>query len=87
MDSGVPVSALSSLRRRARDQRGLTLTELLIGMVVTGILSTMVLAGWFALSRSYSFSLSSNNAREDGRQTISRMAREIPRRAGARGGR
>jgi prepilin-type N-terminal cleavage/methylation domain-containing protein len=68
---------LERLRRRASDQRGMTLTELLVGLIVTAILSVMVLGAWFALSRSYSFSLSSSNAREDGRQTISRMAREI----------
>jgi hypothetical protein len=37
----------------------------------------MVLTAWFALSRSASFSMSSNNARDAGRQAISRMAREI----------
>lgn len=65
------------LRRRLRDQRGITLTELLIGLIISSILSAMVIGAWLALSSSYSFSLSSNNARDAGRQAISRMAREI----------
>ena len=71
------MSMFSRLRRKARDQRGITLMELLIGLIISSILSGMVLAAWFALSSSYSFSLSSNNARDLGRQAISRMAREI----------
>lgn len=65
------------LRRRLRDQRGITLTELLIGLIISAVLSVMVLSAWFALSRSASFSMNSNNARDSGRQAISRMAREI----------
>jgi type II secretory pathway pseudopilin PulG len=65
------------LRRRLGDQRGIMLTELLIGLIISAVLSVMVLTAWFALSRSASFSMNSNNARDSGRQAISRMAREI----------
>jgi prepilin-type N-terminal cleavage/methylation domain-containing protein len=73
----LPVSRLAALRRRARDQRGLTLIELLIGLIISGILSTMVLLGWFSMSSSYSYSIASNNARDSARQALSRMSREI----------
>ena len=74
----LPVSWLAAaLRSRARGQRGLTLIELLIGLIISGILTTMVLAGWFSLSNSYSYSISSNNARDSARQALSRMVREI----------
>ena len=68
---------LHQFRRRSRDQRGMTLIELLIGLIISAVLSVMVLTAWFALSRSASYSMSSNNARDSGRQAISRMAREI----------
>jgi prepilin-type N-terminal cleavage/methylation domain-containing protein len=64
-------------RRRLRDQRGITLIELLVGLIISAVLSVMVLTAWFALSQSASFSMNSNNARDLGRQAISRMAREI----------
>jgi prepilin-type N-terminal cleavage/methylation domain-containing protein len=65
------------LRRRLHDQQGITLIELLIGLTISAVLSVMVLTAWFALSQSASFSMNSNNARDSGRQAISRMAREI----------
>lgn len=65
------------LCRRLRGQRGMSLIELLIGLIISAVLSVMVLTAWFALSRSASFSMNSNNARDSGRQAISRMAREI----------
>lgn len=73
----LPVIRLTTLRRGARDQRGITLIELLIGLIIGGILSTMVLLGWFSLSRSYSYTISSNDARDSARQALSRMSREI----------
>lgn len=70
-------SRRSALRRRLRGQRGITIVELLVGLLISGILTTMVLAGWFALTNSYSYSIASNNARDSARQALSRMAREI----------
>ena len=64
-------------RVRRRGLAGMTLTELLISIVIMSIVSTMVLMGWFALSKSYSFSVNSNVARDSGRQAMSRMEREI----------
>lgn len=60
-----------------RRQGGLTLVELLIGMTIAGLLSGMVLVGWFTLQDSYSSSVSSNKAREHARDAMSHMVREI----------
>jgi hypothetical protein len=74
---------LTLMRRRAgvgpgvRDQRGITMVELVVSMSIMGVLTIMILVGWFALSRSYSFSLSSSDSRDMARQSVSRMAREI----------
>jgi prepilin-type N-terminal cleavage/methylation domain-containing protein len=70
---------MTSLRvpRSRSGEAGMTLVELMIGLIIMSILSTMVLMGWFALSRSYSYSISSNNARDDARGAMSRMAREL----------
>lgn len=62
---------------RLRDQRGLTLVELLVGMIVMGILSTMLLLTWFSLNDSYSYSVRSYEARDNARFAVSRMEREI----------
>ena len=65
------------LPRRVRDQRGVTLVELLIGMIVMGILSTMLLLTWFSLNNSYSYSVRSYEARDNARVAVSRVQREI----------
>jgi len=46
-------------------------------MVILGIVSTMLFTTWFALSRSYAYSVNSSIARDDARQAIARMEREI----------
>ncbi len=62
---------------KRRAQSGMTLVELLIGMTVTTVLTAMILVSWFALSRSYSYSIQSSEARDNARFALSRMAREI----------
>jgi type II secretory pathway pseudopilin PulG len=71
------MTGMHRLGRRLRDQGGITLIELLVGLIISAVLSVMVLTSWYSLSQAASFSMSSNNARDDGRQAISRMAREI----------
>ena len=63
--------------RRLRDQRGITLIELLISMMIASIISSMLLVSWFALQSSYYYSINSNNARDKGRQALSRLEREV----------
>ncbi len=46
-------------------------------MSVMTIITTMILMGWFALQSSYSYSTRSSKQRDDARQALSRMQREI----------
>jgi len=41
------------------------------------VISAMILLSWFALSKSYSYSVTSNKARDNARQAIARLEREI----------
>jgi prepilin-type N-terminal cleavage/methylation domain-containing protein len=66
-----------SRRPAVRGQRGISLIELLIAMAVMSIITAMLLTGWFALSRSYGFTLHSSDARDSGRQAMQRVQREI----------
>jgi prepilin-type N-terminal cleavage/methylation domain-containing protein len=66
------------MRRGAyRSQRGITLIELLVSIIVMGILSTMIIGSWMTLTDAYSFTSRSNKHRDFAREAISRMAREI----------
>jgi len=65
------------LATRSKRQEGLTLVELLVGMVIMGIVTTMLFMTWFSLSRSYAYSVNSAVARDNARQAIARMEREI----------
>lgn len=58
-------------------QKGLTLVELLIGIIIAGILTTMILMGWFSLQNSYSMSSQSTKQREAARDAMSRIVREL----------
>ncbi len=62
---------------RMRGERGMTLVELLVAMSVMGVITTMLLMGWFALSKSYGFSVHSADARDSGRQAMQRVQREV----------
>lgn len=74
------------LPERLRGQRGMTLVELLVGIIVMGILSTLLLLTWFSLNNSYSFSVRSYEARDNARLAVSRMEREIRDMQGPRNG-
>lgn len=67
----------TSQARRRCAQQGMTLIELLISMAIMGVVSAMLLVTWFALSNSYSYTVKSGESRDDARQAMSRMAREI----------
>jgi type II secretory pathway pseudopilin PulG len=58
-------------------QAGISLIELLVSMSVMLVITAMILLGWFALQDSYSYSTKSNVQRDDARQAMSRMQREI----------
>jgi prepilin-type N-terminal cleavage/methylation domain-containing protein len=74
MESGRNVGA----EARSKDlQTGITLIELLIGMVIVSIISTMLIMGWVSLQKSYAHSIKTNNAISQARDAVSRTAREI----------
>ena len=52
--------------RPRRAQAGLTLIELLVSMIILGIITTMLIAGWINLQRGSAFAVTTNNARGDG---------------------
>jgi type II secretory pathway pseudopilin PulG len=58
-------------------QAGISLIELIVSMSVMLVITAMILLGWFALQDSYSYSTRSNVQRDDARQALSRMQREI----------
>lgn len=60
-----------------RSQRGVTLVELLVVMIIMGIVTTMILTTWFSLGRAYSYTSKSSKAREYARDSMARMTREI----------
>ena len=53
------------------------LVELLVGMVILTIVTTMVILTWTSLQNSYSYTLKSSEARSTARDTMERLRREI----------
>ena len=64
-------------KQRGDRQGGMTLVELLIAMTIMSIITAMILVSWFALSKSYSYSVSSNKARDFAREATARLEREV----------
>jgi len=69
--------ALRSALRGLRRQEGLTLMELLIGLVISAIVSAMLIMIFIALQDSNSYSVNSAMARNQARTALSRLEREI----------
>lgn len=66
-----------SIHGQKTTQRGITLIELLVSMIILGVVTTLLLAGWTSLQKSYAHSVKSNNARAEVRDAMSRIAREL----------
>jgi prepilin-type N-terminal cleavage/methylation domain-containing protein len=64
-------------RGRDRSEAGITLVELLVAMVIMGIVSAMLVAGWVSLQRASAFSIQTNNARATARDALSRVSNEL----------
>lgn len=55
----------------------MTLIEILIGVAIMGVISTMIIMSWSALQDSYSYTVKSDQARSTARDAVERMRREI----------
>jgi prepilin-type N-terminal cleavage/methylation domain-containing protein len=64
-------------RSGSRDQSGLTLIELLVGLIIMSVISTMLIMGWVSLQRAYSFTSVTNHARAAARDALDRISSEI----------
>jgi len=62
---------------RGRDQRGITLIELLAALSISLVISTLILISWFALSGSYANTTKRGKTGDWARVTSARMVREI----------
>jgi prepilin-type N-terminal cleavage/methylation domain-containing protein len=58
-------------------QRGLTLVELLVAMAIMSVVITMLVMVFINLQGAYSFTISSDHAREDAREAMALMVTEI----------
>jgi prepilin-type N-terminal cleavage/methylation domain-containing protein len=63
--------------RHGGRQKGLTLIELLVGVMIMGIITTMIIGSWVTLTKAYSSTSKSSRQRDFATQAIARMAREI----------
>jgi prepilin-type N-terminal cleavage/methylation domain-containing protein len=70
-------SVAGGIARKARSERGVTLMELLVVMIIASIVSTMVLMTWFALQKSFANTSTADNQRDTARQAMNHMVREI----------
>lgn len=66
-----------SLRKQHHHQDGVTLVELLVGMVLLGIITTMLVGGFLTMQDSYAFTQRMNTARATAREALDRMASEL----------
>lgn len=62
---------------KRRSQAGLTLIEVLIAMVIMGVVTTMLVAGWISLQRASAFAVQTNTARATARDALSRVSNEL----------
>jgi type II secretory pathway pseudopilin PulG len=63
--------------RTHEPQAGISLVELLIGMTILAIVTTMIIMSWTSLQSSYSSTVKGSEARNTARDAMERMRREI----------
>jgi prepilin-type N-terminal cleavage/methylation domain-containing protein len=68
---------MSSLRRRAASDRGFTLIEMLVSMIIMGLVGTVVMSVVFGARTASTASVSQHDLNEEARQALNRMAREV----------
>lgn len=64
-------------RSRAGGQAGITLIELLVAMSILAVVTTMILATWFSLQKSFAQTSRASQSREFARDAVARMTQEI----------
>ena len=64
-------------RERRVSQTGMTLIELLIGMIIATIVGTMLVGTWISLQRAYGVTTKANTARATARDALSRISSEL----------
>jgi prepilin-type N-terminal cleavage/methylation domain-containing protein len=62
---------------KCRSQAGLTLIEVLVSVIILGVVSTMLIAGWINLQKASAFALATNSASGTARDAIGRISSEI----------
>ena len=75
--SGLAEHGTANSGQFRRGQAGVTLIELLIGMTISLVITTLILVSWFALSGSYANTVKRGEADDWSRFAIARMEREI----------
>ena len=68
---------LTLRKARRSSEAGLTLIEVLISMIILGIVTTMLIAGWINLQRASANAVSTNNARASARDAMDRISSEL----------
>src|SRR5450756_2843519 len=58
-------------------QRGTTLVELMVVLVIMGVVTSLILVTWFALQSAYSSTTIATEQREAAQQGMARMVQEI----------
>jgi prepilin-type N-terminal cleavage/methylation domain-containing protein len=61
----------------SKNQSGVTLVELLVVIIIMGIVSTMILGTWFALSKAYAGATQSAEQRDNAQMAMERLTREL----------
>lgn len=63
--------------RTNESQAGVSLVELLVGIIILSIVTTMIIMSWTSLQNSYSSTVKGAEARSTARDAMERMRREI----------
>jgi len=71
------MGARLKISQRLRRQDGLTMIELLLAMIITGIVTAMLVMAWVNLQRSSSFALGVNTERGAARDALGRIVSEL----------
>jgi len=71
---------------KTRSQHGMSMVELLVGMIILSVLTTMIVGVWISLQSSSAQTISSDHARETARDAMARLRREIRDAQGQREG-